>query len=203
MQRHSPGPEKITACKTASGSCRKFSTKTPRIKGFIRGRDWMGQLAFLVLGNLPLSSDGRELSQHGKRGRLGDLDQCRRWWEGAWWHPIEVSVRSTMTDGQDGDRRSSRASSSTGSSSSFSPTISGFYGADAETAKHVVMLVNDVRQVGGDHVYKPFIRLLKDCAAGRCELCRLKSNNKHIYCCDAPSFRASMLVTSAGREKRH
>ncbi|EIE22252.1 hypothetical protein COCSUDRAFT_66526 [Coccomyxa subellipsoidea C-169] len=67
----------------------------------------------------------------------------------------------------DGDRRSSRASSSTGSSSSFSPAISGFYGADAETAKHVVMLVNDVRQVGGDHVYKPFIRLLKDCAAGR------------------------------------
>ncbi|BDA43220.1 hypothetical protein COCOBI_04-2320 [Coccomyxa sp. Obi] len=72
-----------------------------------------------------------------------------------------------MSDGQDGDRRSSRASSSTGSSSSFSPSISGFYGADAETAKHVVMLVNDVRQVGGDHVYKPFIRLLKDCAAGR------------------------------------
>ena len=65
------------------------------------------------------------------------------------------------------DSRSSRASSSTGSSSSFSPAISGFYGADAETAKHVVMLVNDVRQVGGDHVYKPFIRLLKDCAAGR------------------------------------
>ncbi len=65
------------------------------------------------------------------------------------------------------DRRSSRASSSTGSSSSFSPTISGFYGADAETAKDVVMLVNDVRQVGGESVYKPFIRLLKDCAAKR------------------------------------
>lgn len=65
------------------------------------------------------------------------------------------------------DKRSSRASSSTGSSSSFSPTISGFYGADAETAKDVVMLVNDVRQVGGESVYRPFIRLLKDCAARR------------------------------------
>lgn len=73
-----------------------------------------------------------------------------------------------------GDRRSSRASSSTGSSSSFSPSISGFYGADAETAKHVVMLVNDVRQVGGDHVYRPFIRLLKDCAAGRYAFIDLK-----------------------------
>lgn len=30
------------------------------------------------------------------------------------------------------------------------------------------MLVNDVRQVGGETVYKPFIRLLKDCAARRC-----------------------------------
>ena len=30
------------------------------------------------------------------------------------------------------------------------------------------MLVNDVRQVGGESVYKPFIRLLKDCAARRC-----------------------------------
>ena len=29
------------------------------------------------------------------------------------------------------------------------------------------MLINDVRQVGGESVYKPFIRLLKDCAARR------------------------------------
>ena len=65
------------------------------------------------------------------------------------------------------ERRSSRASSSTGSSSSITPTISGFYGADAETSKNVVMLVNDVRQIGGVEIYRPFIRLLKDCAAGR------------------------------------
>ena len=29
------------------------------------------------------------------------------------------------------------------------------------------MLVNDVRKVGGESVYRPFIRLLKDCAARR------------------------------------
>lgn len=100
-------------------------------------------------------------------GPAVSLVSHRRTWGPAGWPLAEDSARSTMSDGQDGDRRSSRASSSTGSSSSFSPSISGFYGADAETAKHVVMLVNDVRQVGGDHVYKPFIRLLKDCAAGR------------------------------------